>query len=88
MSKDAEWRSDYATDKQKDTLRGMGIYFNADITKGEAAELLSKVFNAGATDKQIWTIRAHRLHDDPELLTKREAQQIIKQYYERIGRAG
>ena len=87
-SKNAEWRADCATDKQKETLRNMGIYFSADITKGEAAELLSKVFNAQATEKQIWTIKAHRLHDEPELLTKREAQQIIKQYYERIGRAG
>ena len=83
--KDAEWRTDIATEKQIYLLRKNGVPFRPSITKGEAAELLSRVFNVGATEKQIWFIKNYGLHDNPELLTKREAMQIIRQYKEAAG---
>ena len=83
--KDAEWRTDFATEKQIYLLRKNGVPFRPSITKGEAAELLSRVFNVGATEKQVWFIKNYGLHDNPELLTKREAMQIIRQYKEAAG---
>ena len=83
--KDAAWRTDFATEKQINLLRSMGISFRPSITKGEAADLLSSVLNVGATEKQILFINYHGLHDAPELLTKREAMEIIRQYKEVAG---
>lgn len=75
--KDADWRFQPATEKQKNALRNMGVSFPEEISKGEAAEIMSRVMNAGATEKQIWYIRHYGLHDSPELLSKREAMKII-----------
>ena len=83
--KDAAWRKDLATEKQKKVLRDKGIHFRSDITKGEAAELVSSVMGAAATQKQIVYIKANRLHDNPELLTKNEAYHIIRAHKERLG---
>ncbi len=81
--KDAEWRSDPASAKQKNLMRSMGIFFREDISKGEAQVLISRAINTGATEKQIWYIKRYRLHDSPELLSKREASQIISSYKQR-----
>ena len=78
--KDAEWRYEPATEKQLSILRSKGMYIKEGLTKGEAAELLGKVMDAGATEKQILFIKYHSLHDSPELLTKREACKIIGDY--------
>ncbi len=86
--KDAEWRSDLATEKQRNALLRMGLTFRPSITKGEAAELMSEVMSAGATEKQIWFIKHYGLHSAPELLTKNEAHRIIKDYKERLIKAG
>lgn len=83
--KDAAWRTDFATEKQINLLRKKGIPFRPSITKGEAADLLSSVMNVGATEKQILFIKYHDLHDAPELLTKREAMEIIRQYKQAAG---
>ncbi len=77
MMKSALWRSEMATMKQLQALLRMGIKFRPNITKGEAAELLSQAWDIGATDKQIWYIETHKLHETPELLTKKQAMQII-----------
>ncbi len=80
MMRDAQWRSEMATPKQLQTLLRMGIKYWPSITKGEAAELLGQALNVGATEKQIWYIKAHKLHEAPELLTKKQAIQIISEY--------
>ncbi len=82
--KDADWRYEPASDKQLSVLRSKGMYIKEGLTKGEAAELLNKVMDAGATDKQILFIKYHSLHDNPELLTKREACKIIGDYKARL----
>ena len=80
--KDAEWRREPATEKQIKTLLKLGITFQEGITKGEAAQKISEVMDTTATKKQIWYIKTHKLHSFPELLTKREAMQIISNYKE------
>ena len=82
--KEAAWRYQPASEKQKAAMRNMGISFPDSISKGEAYDLMSGVINVEATDKQKWFIRTHGLHDSPELLSKREAYQIIRDYKSRI----
>ena len=79
--RDALWRSDEPTEKQIKALIAMGIPYKAGITKGEAAELLGQAWDVGATDKQIYVIKKYGLHNAPELLTKKQARQIIGEYY-------
>ena len=86
--KDAFWRSEPATEKQIRLLRDKGIYYDADITKGEACELLSRTLDEEATEKQIWLIRKCKLHNAPELLTKKEAIQLISDYKNGLVKAG
>jgi len=43
IGKDARWRKDPASDRQKDWLRWKKIPFNANISKGEAADLRNMV---------------------------------------------
>ena len=78
--KNATWRLNPATDKQKDLLRNLGISFELDISKGEAQRLIGQAINVGATEKQVWFIKHYGLHKSPELLSKREATQIIKNF--------
>ena len=79
--RDALWRSDEPTEKQIKALIAMGIPYRAGMTKGEAAELLGQAWDVGATDKQIYVIKKYGLHNAPELLTKKQARQIIGDYY-------
>ena len=79
--RDALWRSDEPTEKQIKALIAMGIPYRAGMTKGEAAELLGQAWDAGATDKQIYVIKKYGLHNAPELLTKKQARQIIGEFY-------
>lgn len=78
--KNAAWRLNPATDKQKNLLHSLGISFESDISKGEAQKLIGQALNVGATEKQIWFIKHYKLHSSPELLSKREATQIIKNF--------
>ena len=78
--KNATWRNDPATEKQLNALRKNGLSYHEGISKGEACQLLNGVFNAGATEKQIYFISRYRLHDSPELLSKYEAGKIISEY--------
>ena len=82
--KEAAWRYQPASEKQKAAMRNMGISFHAGISKGEAYDLMSRVINVEATDKQKWFIRTYGLHDSPELLSKREAYQLIRDYKSRM----
>ena len=81
--KDADWRYDFATEKQIKLLQDKGMYVKAGLTKGEAADLLGQVMSVGATEKQIWYIKNYGIHSNPELLTKKEAQQLISLYKSR-----
>lgn len=83
MMRDAQWRSEMATMKQLQALLRMGIKYRPDITKGEAAELLGQAWDIGATDNQIWYITKYKLHETPELLTKKQAMQIIHNHKRR-----
>ena len=85
--KDAEWRYAPATERQLEVLRNRGMHIRANLTKGEASDMLSSVMGAGATEKQILYIKYNHLHDNPELLTKYEACQIIGQYKDRLSGA-
>ena len=78
--KSAGWRNDPATKKQLNALRKMGISYHEGISKGEACQLLNGVFNAGATEKQVYFISRYGLHESPELLSKYEAGKIISEY--------
>lgn len=78
--KNATWRNNPATEKQLNALRKNGLSYHEGISKGEACQLLNGVFNAGATEKQIYFISRYRLHDSPELLSKYEAGKIISEY--------
>ena len=79
--KDTAWRNQMPTEKQIRSLIAMGIQFRPSITRGEASELLSQAWDIGATDRQIYTIKKYRLHEAPELLTKKQAREIISVYY-------
>ena len=81
--KNAAWRLEPATERQKSAMRKMGINFQFCISKGEACDMMSRVIDTGATDKQKWFIRTYGLHDSPELLSKREASRIIGEYKNR-----
>jgi superfamily II DNA or RNA helicase len=80
IDKTARWRKDPATGKQLEQLTRYGIPHGEDITKGEAVDLMAELFNQPATDKQVWYIRQKRLHQYPELLTKRAAGRLISEY--------
>ena len=69
------------TQKQLLALLSMGIAYRPGMTRGEASELLSQAWDVGATDKQIFVIKKYGLHNAPELLTKKQARQIISEYY-------
>jgi len=75
--KDAPWRGAPATDKQINALKKMGISYTLPLTRGEASDLMDERMSEGATAAQIWTIKRHRWHAHPELLTKWEAGRLI-----------
>ena len=52
---------------------------SARVTKGEAAELIDQAMNEPVTQKQLWFIERRGLHDNPTILTKREASMLISQ---------
>ena len=78
--KTASWREDPASEKQRGALQKMGIVFDEDITKGEAADLLSKQWDVPLTEAQEKFIREHKLHDYPEFLTKHDAGKLIDKF--------
>ena len=78
--KDAKWRKEPASDTQITWLQKKGIPYTANISKGEANDLLAPVFNERATEKQLKVIRANNLHEYPEILTKKEATQLIREF--------
>ncbi len=77
-----------ASEKQLKLLRDKRIYYDAGITKGEAAEILSQTLDEGVTEKQIYLIRKCKLHSAPELLTKKEAMQLISDYKNGLVKVG
>ena len=79
--KDTAWRTQMPTEKQIKAMAAIGIQFRPSITRGEAAELLGQAWDVGATDKQIYVIKKYGLHEAPELLTKKQAREIISVYY-------
>ena len=80
VPKDAAWRTRPATEKQINILKKAGIAFKPDLTRGEAMSMIEARSNLPATDKQKWFITKHRLHPTPDLLTIKQASQIIGKF--------
>jgi superfamily II DNA or RNA helicase len=76
----ARWRQEKASDKQLQLLNNLQLSHNPMISKGEAANLLNRHFNQPATGKQILYMNFHKLHPFPEVLSKKEAGNIIQQF--------
>ena len=76
--KDAAWRAEPATQRQKETLSRCGIAFSEDISKGQASQLLDGRFNEPATVKQVYWLRVHGISVNHSI-TKLEARKIIAQ---------
>ncbi len=74
--KDAAWRTQPATQKQKEALSKCGIYFDEDISKGRASQLLDSKFNEPATVKQVCWLRANGVNITDNM-TKMEARKMI-----------
>lgn len=83
--KDAAWRAEPATQKQKETLTRCGISFSEDISKGQASQILDGRFNEPATIKQVYWLRANGVNI-PHSITKVEARKLIAQKTQSIGR--
>ena len=81
--KTASWRDEPASEKQRDALQRMGILFEEDITKGEASDLLAKQWDVPLTEPQARFIKEHKLHSNPEFLTKHEASKLINKFKEK-----
>jgi len=76
--KDATWRMEPATQKQKETMLRYGIRFNEEISKGQASQLLDSRFSEPATVKQIYWLRTHGVSINNST-TKLEARKMIAQ---------
>jgi DNA-directed RNA polymerase subunit H (RpoH/RPB5) len=76
----AKWRKEKASDKQLQLLDNLQLPHNPVISKGEAANLLNQYFNQPASERQIWYLGFHNLHPFPEVLSKKEAGQIIQKF--------
>lgn len=74
--KDATWRTQSATQKQKEALSKCGIRFDEDISKGRASQLLDSRFNEPATMKQVYWLRANGVNITDNI-TKMEARKMI-----------
>lgn len=78
----SRWRRDAATDKQLAALKRRKITHHADITKGEASELLTQAEASSwrhepATWKQIARLKRMGAEFDEKTLTKGEAGKLI-----------
>jgi hypothetical protein len=82
IDKNAKWRGDAATPKQIEALIRMGISHSLEITKGEACKLIDEAMNQPPSDKQLFFIRRNGLYRNPNVLTKREARNLISRYQE------
>jgi len=78
--KNASWRKRPASQGQLDYLRRLGVSLDRHITKGEASDLIDKVVSQPASEKQVFCIKKHNLHAEPNLLTKTEASRLIAKY--------
>lgn len=76
--KDATWRSQPATQKQKEALSKCGIHFDEGISKGRASQLLDSRFNEPATIKQVYWLRANGVNTTDNI-TKIEARKMISE---------
>lgn len=83
IEKNAAWRREVATERQLELLIQKGIPYSQNITKGEAQQLISAVFNEPLTEKQLRMIQRNGLHPNPAILTKREARELISRYCEK-----
>jgi hypothetical protein len=74
----AKWRKEKASEKQLQLLDNLCLPHEPVISKGDAANLLNQHFNQPATGRQVWYLNSHNLHPFPEVLSKKEAGQIIQ----------
>jgi len=83
--KDAFWRGEDATQKQKAALSSFGIPFYGEISKGQAAQLLDSHFNKPATSKQIYWLKARGMNISDNI-TRQEACRMISEQAQIRGR--
>lgn len=78
--KDARWTRQKPTAKQIEMLTKLKIQYDPDISRGEAAQLISEQLARRevepATSKQLWRLRQMG-YTPPEGLTKPQARQMI-----------
>ncbi|HBQ87545.1 MAG TPA: hypothetical protein DD811_13865 [Syntrophomonas sp.] len=78
--KDARWTKQKPTVKQMEMLTKLKIQYDPDISRGEAAQLISEQLARRevepATIKQLWRLRQMG-YNPPEGLTKPQARQMI-----------
>lgn len=74
--KDAAWRAEPATPRQRETLTKFGFTYDGSISKGEAATLLDSKFSEPATEKQVWWLKSQGIPINRPI-TKFEARKMI-----------
>ena len=80
MLKHAQWRNQPASEKQISALKKMNISYDENISKGEVCDLFDAMNSEKATSGQIRFIKTYKLHEQPELLTKRKASCLIRDF--------
>ncbi len=78
--KNAQWRNQPASEKQISALKKMNISYDENISKGEVCDLFDAMNSEKATSGQIRFIKTYKLHEQPELLTKRKASCLIRDF--------
>lgn len=81
-SKSARWRDAPATPKQIEALRKWKKDVPANLTKGQASDLMTAASagswrNDPATAKQMRALRYHRIEFNPDTVTKGEAGRLL-----------
>lgn len=84
IDRTSKWRKETASDRQLEQLKKWKIPHSADITRGEASEILSMEIerrtaknNGPATPKQIYHIRSKLGIPVPDTITFAEARKMI-----------
>ncbi len=76
--KDAQWRSEPASQKQIQALSKLGFTLTNKLSKGDAAQLMDNKLNEPATSKQLYWLRSRGI-ETKKGMTKFEAKHLIVQ---------
>ena len=80
--KDATWRTEPATQKQKETLSNLGVSFAKEISKGHACQLIELKLNEPPTKNQIYWLQSRGIVFNQNI-SKKDATKLI---YENVGK--